>query len=64
VDDGIYALLDKIKKGEHELNFHAENPSQNFLSVSDLVKTTAIVKIQRINRLQLGARGVTLSLVS
>jgi hypothetical protein len=31
VDDGIYALLDKIKKGEHELNFHAENPSQNFV---------------------------------
>jgi hypothetical protein len=31
VDDGIYALLEKLKKGEHELNFHAENPSQNFV---------------------------------
>jgi hypothetical protein len=31
VDDGVYALIKDLKKGEHELTFHAENPNQNFV---------------------------------
>jgi hypothetical protein len=31
VDDGFYVKLNPLKKGDHTLHFHAENPSQNFV---------------------------------
>jgi hypothetical protein len=31
VDDGFYVMLDPLKKGNHTLRIHAENPSQNFV---------------------------------
>lgn len=30
VDDGFYVLLNPLKAGNHTLQFHAENRSQNF----------------------------------
>jgi hypothetical protein len=33
-DEGIYVKLNPLKKGNHTLHFHAENPSQNFEDVS------------------------------
>jgi len=47
VDDGVYALLDEMKKGEHELNFHAENPSQNFVLDVTYHLTVVPVRVTR-----------------
>lgn len=44
VDDGIYVLLESLKKGQHELRFHAENPSQNF--VSDVTYHLTVVPVR------------------
>jgi hypothetical protein len=31
VDEGFYVKLNPLKKGNHTLHFHAENPSQSFI---------------------------------
>jgi hypothetical protein len=43
VDDGFYVKLNPLKKGDHTLHFHAENPSQNF--VEDVTYKLAVVPV-------------------
>jgi hypothetical protein len=43
VDDGFYVKLNPLKKGDHTLRFHAENPSQNF--VEDVTYKLTVVPV-------------------
>ena len=44
VDEGIYALIKDLRKGEHELQFHAENRSQSF--VLDVTYRLTVVPVK------------------
>jgi hypothetical protein len=43
VDEGFYVKLNPLKKGNHTLHFHAENPSQSF--VEDVSYNLTVVPV-------------------